>query len=143
MSGLADNPPRELHHPGTSAAAGMPGWAGRANAPGNEAPTDNARSAEPGKPIVDSPGPSFPALIVNTTVGCATRHESITESITARPGNSFPTPKLMLRTSGRLRCAAKRTAYSMARRMLPFTETPPRALLAILRPRSCAPGATP
>src|SRR5439155_1047699 len=34
-------------------------------------------------------------------------------------------------------------ADDIARSMLPFTEMPPRALLAILRPMSCAPGATP
>src|SRR2546426_6959091 len=56
MSGFASSPPRELHQPTTSAAGGAPPCAGRANAPGKTAPTDSARSAEPGKPTVDSPG---------------------------------------------------------------------------------------
>ena len=33
------------------------------------APIENARSAEPGKPSVERPGPSLPALIVNTARG--------------------------------------------------------------------------
>jgi len=105
-SGLASSPPRELHQPSTSAAGGVPACAGRANAPGNNAPIERARSAEPGKPSVDSPGPSFPALIVNTTDGWTMRKASTIESITARPSNSFPTPKLRFKTSGRLRCSA-------------------------------------
>src|SRR5207244_3712647 len=72
-SGLASSPPRELHHPITSGAGGVPAWGGRAKAPGYDAPTDRARSADPGNPIVESPGPSFPALIVNTTPGCEVR----------------------------------------------------------------------
>src|SRR5256884_7523507 len=70
MSGFASSPPRELHQPTTSAAGGAPPCAGRANAPGKTAPTDSARSAEPGKPMVDGPGPSFHALMAETTVGC-------------------------------------------------------------------------
>src|SRR3989454_8210279 len=65
-SGLATSPPRELHQPSTSAAGGVPAWAGRANAPGKIAPIESAKSAEPGKPSVDSPGPSLPALIVRS-----------------------------------------------------------------------------
>src|SRR6266571_5965036 len=56
-SGFASSPPRELHQPITSAAGGLPGCAGRANAPGKAAPTDTARSAEPGNPVVERPGP--------------------------------------------------------------------------------------
>ena len=143
MSGFARSPPRELHQPTTSAAGGAPPCAGRANAPGKTAPTDSARSAEPGKPMVDNPGPSLPALMAKTTVGCRSRNAFTMESITARPSRSFPTPKLRLSTRGSPRCSAKRAAYIIARSMLPFTEMPPRALLAILRPMSCAPGATP
>ena len=143
MSGFASSPPRELHQPTTSAAGGAPPCAGRANAPGKTAPTDSARSAEPGKPKVDSPGPSFPALMAKTTVGCRSRNAFTMESMTARPSCSFPTPKLRLSTNGSPRCCANRAAYAIARSMLPFTEMPPRALLAILRPMSCAPGATP
>src|SRR5437867_12860969 len=73
-SGFASSPPRELHHPITSGAGGVPGWAGRANDPGNAAPTDSARSAEAGNPMVESPGPSLPALMVNTTFRCASRN---------------------------------------------------------------------
>src|SRR5690242_21558346 len=69
-SGLASSPPRELHQPITSGAGGIPACGGRAKAPGYEAPTDRARSAEPGNPMVESPGPSLPALIVNTMPGC-------------------------------------------------------------------------
>src|SRR3989449_2283074 len=54
MSGFATSPPRDLHQPTTSAAGGAPPCAGRANAPGKTAPTDSARSAEPGKPMVRS-----------------------------------------------------------------------------------------
>src|SRR5437879_8595357 len=99
-SGFASSPPRELHQPITSAAVGVPGCAGQAKAPGNAAPTDSARSAEPGKPIVERPGPSLPALIVNTSVGCASRNAFTSESITARPSVSLPTPKLKFSTSG-------------------------------------------
>ena len=105
-SGLASSPPRELHHPITSGAGGVPAWGGRAKAPGYDAPTDRARSADPGNPIVESPGPSFPALIVNTTPGCEVRKAFTMESMTARPSNSFPTPKLKFSTNGMLRCSA-------------------------------------
>ena len=142
-SGLSTSPPRELNHASTSRAGGTPGCGARENTPGYTAPTDRAKSADPGKPIVESPGPSLPALIANTTSGWAVRKTLTSESITARPSCSLPTPKLMLSTSGRLRCAAKRVAYSMARTIEPLTEIPPRALLAIFSAISCAPGATP
>src|SRR5690348_7037924 len=61
-SGLISSPPRELHQPMTSGSAGTPACGGRAKAPGYEAPTERARSADPGKPTVERPGPSFPAL---------------------------------------------------------------------------------
>ena len=111
--------------------------------PGNAAPTDKARSADPGRPTVDKAGPSLPALIVNTTVGCATRKASTIESITARSSGALPTPKLRLSTRGRLRRSAKRAAYSMARWMLPVIVIPPRAPFAIFKPSKWAPGATP
>ena len=105
-SGFASSPPRELHHPITSGAAAVPGCTGRAKAPGYEAPTDSARSAEPGNPRVDRPGPSLPALMVKTAAGWATRKAFTIESITACPSRSFPTPKLRFSTSGMLRCSA-------------------------------------
>src|SRR5438552_16744298 len=82
-SGFASSPPRELHQPSTSRAGGVPAWAGRAKAPGKTAPIESARSAEPGNPTVDRPGPSLPALLVNTTAGCATSKASTMEPITA------------------------------------------------------------
>ena len=48
MSGLASSPPRELNQPRTSRAGGTPGCGGRAKTPGNVAPTESARSADPG-----------------------------------------------------------------------------------------------
>src|SRR5438105_14175164 len=63
-SGFATSPPRELHHLITSGAGAVPGCTGRAKAPGEDAPTDSARSAEPATPRVESPGPSCPALTV-------------------------------------------------------------------------------
>src|SRR5437879_10440366 len=68
-SGLASSAPREPHQPITSGAGAVPGCTGRAKTPGYDAPTDRARSAEPGNPRVDRPGPSLPALIVNTAAG--------------------------------------------------------------------------
>ena len=103
----------------------------------------NASSAEPGRPIVERPGPSFPAAIANSTFGCVRQKESTIESIAARPSSSFPIPNDMFITSGRRRCSANRAAYSIARSIEPFVVTPPRALLAILRPMTRAPGATP
>ena len=142
-SGLSVSPPRELNQARTSGAGGTPGCGAREKTPGYKAPTESARSAEPGKPMVESPGPSLPALIANTTSGWATRKALTSESMTARPSCSLPTPKLMLSTRGRPRCVANRAAYSIARTIDPFTEMPPRALLAILSASSCAPGATP
>src|SRR5689334_11160144 len=81
-SGLATSPPRELHHPITSASPGVPACGGRAKVPGYEAPTESARSADPGNPIVERPGPSLPALIVKTISGCATRNAVTIESMT-------------------------------------------------------------
>src|SRR5438874_9411964 len=69
MSGFASSPPRALNHHSTSRADGMPGCGAAAKTPGKLAPTDNARSAEPGNPIVDRPGPSLPALIAKTASG--------------------------------------------------------------------------
>ncbi len=74
------------------------------------APTVSARSAEPGKPTVESPGPSLPALMAMATSGFAASTESTIQSIRAVPSTSFPTPKLMLSTSGIFRAFAKRIA---------------------------------
>src|SRR6266571_279231 len=65
------------------------------------------------------------------------------ESMTARSPGSLPIPQLRFSTSGRLRCSAKRAAYSIACWILPVIEMPPRASFAIFSPSSCAPGATP
>ena len=105
-SGLASSAPRELHQPITSGAGAVPGCTGRAKTPGYDAPTDRARSAEPGNPSVERPGPSLPALMVNTTAGWVTRNAFTIESMTACPSRSFPTPKLRFSTSGMLRCSA-------------------------------------
>src|ERR1700694_1350808 len=59
MSGLASSPPRALNHPSTSRAGGTPGLGAWAKTPGYVAPTDRAQSAEPGKPLVASPGPGL------------------------------------------------------------------------------------
>ncbi len=56
--------------------------------------------------MVERPGPSFPALMRKTTLGWATRNAFTSESITAPPSISFPTPKLRFSTSGRLRRSA-------------------------------------
>ena len=85
----------------------------------------STRFAVAGKPTVESPGPSLPALVTKTTLGLAARTESIAASMRAVPSRSLPTPKLRLSTSGRLRVLAKRMAYSMPRSMLPVTVTPP------------------
>ena len=74
------------------------------------APTVSARSAEPGNPSVERPGPSLPALMAMTTSGLAASTESTIASIRAVPSTSFPTPKLMLSTSGRFRDFANRMA---------------------------------
>src|SRR6266571_1739515 len=58
-SGFTNSPPRELNQARTSRGAGTPGWGARANTPGNVAPTDSARSAEPGKPIAGNDGPGL------------------------------------------------------------------------------------
>jgi hypothetical protein len=65
-SGFAASPPRALHIPTMSGVADAPG---RANTPGSVDPTARTRSAVAGKPTVESPGPSFPALTVSTTSG--------------------------------------------------------------------------
>ena len=56
--------------------------------------------------MVESPGPSLPALIVSTTSGCAASTESTMPSIRACPSSSLPTPKLRLSTSGSWRASA-------------------------------------
>src|SRR2546426_11561029 len=69
MSGFASSPPRELNQPITSRGGGAPCWGGWVNTPGQLAPTESARSADPGKPTVERPGPRLPALIENTAAG--------------------------------------------------------------------------
>ena len=56
---------------------------GGRNPPGSVAPTLIGRAALPGNPMVDNPGPSLPALMAITTVGCCARTESTTRSIRA------------------------------------------------------------
>ncbi len=108
-SGFASSPPRlEKNATGSGAVAAV---AVRCtNTVGKVAPTEMARVALPGKPTVERPGPSLPALMVITTSGLAARNESTTASIRAPPSRSFPTPKLRLRTSGSRRCRAVRSA---------------------------------
>src|SRR5688572_8552065 len=68
-SGLASSPPRALHHPTTSGGGGSASSGALAKTPGNSAQVVNASSADPGNPTVDNPGPSFPALMTNSTPG--------------------------------------------------------------------------
>ena len=82
-SGLATSPPRALKY-ATASGAG-PSGPGTRNPDGSVAPTVMARSAEPGSPIVLSPGPSLPPLIVSDTSGCAASTESARRSIRALP----------------------------------------------------------
>jgi hypothetical protein len=92
-SGFCRLPPRLLHQPSTSSGERPPGCGGLANTPGNNAQAASAKSADPGNPIVEMPGPSLPALITIVTSGCSTAKASSTESIRARPAvASFPTP---------------------------------------------------
>src|SRR5438067_12358431 len=51
-SGLSLSPPRELNQASASGAGGTPGCGGREKTPGYRAPTDRARSADPGKPKI-------------------------------------------------------------------------------------------
>src|SRR5207249_10293393 len=81
-SGFATSAPRELHHPITSGAGAVPGCTGRAKAPGYDAPTDSARSAEPGNPSVERPGPASPALRVSTTGGWVTGNAVVRDGVT-------------------------------------------------------------
>src|SRR5439155_25275505 len=69
-------------------------------------PTETARSADPGRPTVERPGPSLPALIVNTTSGWAMRNALTIESMTARSPGSLPIPQLRFSTRGKWRCSA-------------------------------------
>ena len=83
---------------------------GRKVARQRRAHADGAARAEPGNPTVERPGPSLPALIVNTTLGMRREHRIDHASIRAWPSISLPTPKLMLSTSGSRRASAKRMA---------------------------------
>ena len=82
-SGFAVAPPRELHHPIRS-GGGAPACGDRVNAPGSSAPTDRARSADPGNSTVEMPGPSLPAADRHDDVGMG-EQEGVDQRIDRRP----------------------------------------------------------
>ena len=67
---------------------------------------------EAGRPVVDSPGPSLPALVHTYRVGCSASRSFSQPSMAASPSCTELMPKLMLMTTGMPHFSSKAAAYS-------------------------------